>query len=203
VLDWKPASLLNLIIKRVLNNDVPVTEFTIDSASVLRNFQAQNDLFYRFFPKQVEQGTKKRTTLDWVISRCADASGRTAPRELIHLFNSVREQEVARIERGEPSPEGDQLFDHTVFKPALATVSHARLVQTIYAEYPDLKSGLTELLGEKTEQTIDSLGSIWKLSATQTKNACRPWSRLVFFKSGDRAMIGHIGCRSSIGTPCS
>jgi hypothetical protein len=172
----------------VLNNDVLVTEFTIDSASVLRNFQAQNDLFYRFFPKQVEQGTKKRTTLDWVISRCADASGRTAPRELIHLFNSVREQEVARIERGEPSPEGDQLFDHTVFKPALATVSHARLVQTIYAEYPDLKSGLTELLGEKTEQTIDSLSSIWKLSATQTKKRVQALVEIGFFQergSGD------------------
>jgi hypothetical protein len=40
--------------------------------------------------------------LDWVMSRYADASGRTAPRGLIHLFNSVREQEVARVERGEP-----------------------------------------------------------------------------------------------------
>jgi hypothetical protein len=148
----------------LLNNDVLVRTFDIDKGSVLRDFNAQNTLFYRFFPPQVEQGTKKRSTLDWMISRCADGSDKTAPRELIHLLNTLREKEIERIERGEPAPEGDQLFDRSVFKPALSVVSEARLVQTIYAEYPDLKPFLAELEGEKTEQTISSLAAIWKIS---------------------------------------
>jgi hypothetical protein len=188
VLDWKPASLLNLIVKRFLNNDVLVGEFGIDAGSVLKDFQAQNVLFYRFFPKQVEQGTKKRTTLDWMISRCADATERTAPRELIHLLNSVREEEIVRLERGEAPPTGDQLFDHTVFKPALGTVSEARLIQTIYAEFPDLKPFLTELEGQKTEQTFDSLGSIWKTDAAETKRRLGLLVEIGFFQergSGD------------------
>jgi hypothetical protein len=164
ILDWTPASLLNLIVRRLLSNDDLVRVFEIDKDNVLRDFAAQSALFYRFFPPQVEQGTKKRSTLDWMISRCADGTNKTAPRELIHLLNTVREKEVERIERGEAAPPDDQLFDRSVFKPALVIVSEARLIQTIYAEYPDLKPALIELEGEKTEQTIQSLAAIWKTS---------------------------------------
>jgi hypothetical protein len=182
VLDWKPASLLNLIVKRLLNNPALIKEFGIDAKSVLRDFRAQSDLFYRFFPKQVEQGSRKSTTLDWIISRCADASGKTAPREIIHLLNSAREQEVARVERGENAPPGDIVFDHTVFKPALATVSEARLVQTIFAEYPDLKPWLTALEGEKTEQTLESLSAIWKTSEGEAARRAQLLVEIGFFE---------------------
>jgi hypothetical protein len=55
ILDWTPAALLNLIVRRLLKNDVIVKEFKIDRENVLGNFDAQNALFYRFFPPQVEQ----------------------------------------------------------------------------------------------------------------------------------------------------
>jgi hypothetical protein len=99
-----------------------------------------------------------------MINRTADGTSKTAPRELIHLLSTLREKEIERLERGELAPTGDQLFDRSVFKPALAVVSEARLVQTIYAEYPELKSSVAALEGEKTEQTIASLASVWKIS---------------------------------------
>ena len=182
VLDWKPASLLNLVVKRLLNNSILIKEFGINAKLVLRDFRAQADLFYRFFPKQVEQGSRKSTTLDWIISRCADATGKTAPREIMHLLNSAREQEVARIERGEDAPSDDIIFDHTVFKPALATVSEARLVQTIYAEYPELKPWLTDLEGEKTEQTLESLCAIWKTSEDEAARRTQTLVEIGFFQ---------------------
>lgn len=182
VLDWKPASLLNLIVKRLLNNGSLISEFGIDAKSVLRDFKAQSDLFYRFFPKQVEQGSRKSTTLDWIISRGADATGKTAPREIIHLLNSAREQEVARLERGESAPAGDVIFDHSVFKPALATVSETRLVQTIYAEYPDFKPWLTDLEGEKTEQTLESLAAIWKTTEEESSRRAQLLVEIGFFQ---------------------
>jgi hypothetical protein len=182
-LDWKPASLLNLVVKRLLNNPILIEEFKIDAQSVLRDFRAQSDLFYRFFPKQVEQGSRKSTTFDWIVSRCADASERTAPREIIHLLNSVREQEVARIERGENAPAGDIIFDHTVFKPALVTVSEARLVQTIYAEYPDYKPWLANLEGQKTEQTPESLSTIWKITEEEAGRRAQHLVDIGFFQA--------------------
>jgi hypothetical protein len=168
VLEWNSASLLNLLVRRLLKNKALVAELKIDRDATLRDFKAQNELFYRLFPRQVEQGTRKPSTFDWMTSRCADGTGNTAPREMIHLLTSLREQEIARLERGEPSPDGDQLFDRTVFKMALPSVSEARLVQNLYAEYPDLKPYLEHLSGEKTEQTIDSLATIWHLPRSQT-----------------------------------
>jgi hypothetical protein len=182
ILDWTPASLLNLIVRRLLSNDALINTFAIDKDNVLRDFDAQSSLFYRFFPPQVEQGTKKRSTLDWMISRCADATDKTAPRELIHLLNTVREKEVERTERGEGAPPGDQLFDRSVFKPALAIVSEARLIQTTYAEYPDLKPALVELQGEKTEQTIHSLAAIWKTSEEEAAKRTQSLVEIGFFQ---------------------
>jgi hypothetical protein len=164
VLDWPPQALLNLIIRRVLKNSVLVEEMKIDRQAVLGDSVVQSELFYRLFPKQVDQGPQKPATLAWILSRCADGKGRTAPREVIHLLNTIREEEVKRIERGEPLPPENRLFDRAVLKSALPAVSNARLVQTIYAEYPEVQPLLAQLKEQKTEHTISSLAAIWKVS---------------------------------------
>ena len=106
------------MIRRCLSNGDLVDQMKIDKDSVLNDFDAQQQLFYRIFPPRVEQGTRKPSTLDWMITRCADGTQRTAPRELIHLITSLREQEIARLERGEPPAAGEQLFERSVFKEA-------------------------------------------------------------------------------------
>src|SRR6266404_3047454 len=125
-LTWSKNALLNLIIKRVLKNAALIEADNIDRDAVLRSFPAQTELFYKLFPEQVDQGAKKPSTLDWIISRCADATDKTAPREVIHLLNSTREQEIARLELGEEPPPEPQLFDRSVFKLALPAVSQAK-----------------------------------------------------------------------------
>jgi hypothetical protein len=51
ILDWTQGALLNLIIRRVLKNEVLLAEWNIDRDAVLRDSNAQSDLFYRLFPK--------------------------------------------------------------------------------------------------------------------------------------------------------
>lgn len=160
-LEWNESNLLNLIVRRALNNETLISEYKADREAILKSVDEQRAFFYKMFPAQVEQGEKKRATFDWIVSRCADGRARTAPREVIHLLNSLREQEVARIERGGPVSQDETLFDRTVFKSALAAVSSARLAGTLYAEYSDLKTFMTKLEGQKTEQTLESLQSIW------------------------------------------
>jgi hypothetical protein len=187
VLEWSNAALLNLIIRRVVSNRVLVKEYSVNRDSVLADFQSQQDLFYRLFPSQVEQGTRKPSTLDWIITRCADGSGKTAPREIIHLLNSVRDEEIARMERGEsPAPDG-QLFDRSVFKSALPSVSEARLIQTLYAEYPDLKDPIAKLSREKTEQTVETLSVLWEISQPDATILAERLVAVGFFqKRGER-----------------
>jgi hypothetical protein len=171
-----------LIVRRLLSNEALIREYNLVRAEVLVDFDKQEQTFYRFFPQQVEQGSKKRLTLEWMISRCADGTDKTAPRELIHLLNTIREKETERLERGETPPSEDQLFDRSVFKPALATVSESRLIQTIYAEYPDLKPILMEMEGEKAEQTVASLSAIWKISEVEAKKRIKALIEIGFFQ---------------------
>jgi Helicase conserved C-terminal domain len=168
-LTWPSNSLLNLIIKRILNNKALVDELKVDPSKVLASFDAQHELFYQLFPTQVDQGQKKPSTLDWIVSRCADGTDKTAPREVIHLLNCLREQEIARLEQG--FPQASVLFDRSVFKLALPTVSEARLVQTLFAEYPECKDWISKLKGEKTEQTLESLGHIWAVTTVNERRA--------------------------------
>ena len=56
------------------------------------------------------------------------------------------------------------MFDRSVFKLALPTVSDARLNQYLYAEYPAERPFVAKLDGQKTEQTLESLSDLWGLS---------------------------------------
>jgi hypothetical protein len=125
LLDWSPPSILNLLMRRVLSNDIIVDQFGINMSAILQNTSKQEELFSRLFPAQVEQGPQKATTFKWMITRCADGTKKTTPREIIHLLNCLREQEVSRLEQGGAAAPGDQLFDRSVFKLALPTVSRA------------------------------------------------------------------------------
>ncbi|MBN9588206.1 MAG: hypothetical protein BGN85_00910 [Alphaproteobacteria bacterium 64-11] len=182
VLDWTPPSLLNLIMRRLLSNRTLVDEFGIDADSVLQNAGKQQEMFDRFFPRQVEEGKRKGTTFNWLISRCADATKKTAPRELVHLLNCIRDQEIKRLEQGGNAPLGDQLFDTSVFKLALPTVSDARLVQYLYAEYPKQKPFLEKLDRQKAEQTPESLSDLWALDRAAAIAKARELVDLGFFE---------------------
>jgi hypothetical protein len=159
-----------------------LSEFNIDRTAVLGSTQAQDDLVKRLFPPQVEQGPQKPTAFNWMVSRCADATAKTAPRELIHLLKSVQEREIQRLERGgQPAPD-DQLFDRSIFKPALIPVSMTRLHQYLYAEYPDQKPYLEALERTKTEQTPDSLAKIWKLDERAAAGKAEELREIGFFE---------------------
>src|SRR5438105_4905585 len=117
-----------------------------------------------------------------MVSRCADGQQNTAPRELIHLLNAMREKQIGRIERGEALPPDEQLFDRSVFKEALSEVSEARLVQTLYAEYPELSDYVRRLSGEKTEQTAESLAMIWKVAPDEAMQIAEKLIEIGFFQ---------------------
>lgn len=182
VIEWNNSSLLNLVIRRILNNEHILAAYLLDKATILQDCNGQTELFYRFFPKQVEQGSRKPSTFDWMISRCADGSAKTAPRELIHLLTSLRETEIIRLERGESAAPGDQIFDRSVFKEALPAVSETRLVQNLIAEHPDMKSYVQRLNGQKTEQTIESLCQIWKVDHETSLKCAQKLVEIGFFQ---------------------
>lgn len=182
-IDWNRNSLLNLIIRRVLNNAALRESFNVSEDLGSAVLAEQQALFDRIFPNQVDVGPNKPTTLDWVLSRTRDGTKSNAPRELIHLLNSLRDTQVKRFEVGsEPFPEDEQLFARPAFKEALPEVSQVRLEQTLFAEHPDLKAYLEKLRGEKTLHTLDTLAVVWNTSPGDTAQLAAKLVEIGFFE---------------------
>ena len=97
---WSKESLLNLIIRRILDNEHLVEDYSLDKKEILQDFNKQEELFYFFFPKQIDNGSKKPATIDWMLSRTKDGKGINTPRELIQLFNNARNVQIKKIENG-------------------------------------------------------------------------------------------------------
>jgi hypothetical protein len=89
---------------------------------------------------------------------------------------------MRHLELGDPEPDAGRLFTRPVFKEALPEVSRVRLEQTLYAEYPEAREHIERLRGEKTQHSIESLASIWKVNATDALPIARSLVEVGFFE---------------------
>ena len=181
-ISWDKSSLLNLVVKRALHNELIRSVFGVPEDLWQNSIGEKEKFFYRIFPEKVDIGEKSPMTLDWLISRTRDAKV-NAPRELIQFLNFLRTVQIKRFELGvQPLPEQDQLFARTAFKEALPMVSKVRLEQTLYAEHPAIKSWCEKLRGEKTEQSTESLAEIWRVTNEVAENRANTLANLGFFE---------------------
>jgi hypothetical protein len=182
-IEWNRNSLLNLVIRRAAHNESIRSAYGVGVDLGKLPVANQEKFFYEVFPDQVDVGPNKPTTLDWLLSRTRDGIKTNAPRELVHLLNSLRDVQVRRFELGaEPAPEQNQLFARVAFKEALPEVSKVRLEQTLYAEHPDQKPWLEKLKGEKTLQTPETLAQIWAVSTEEATGRAAALARIGFFE---------------------
>jgi hypothetical protein len=158
---WDKQSLLSLVVRRALHNDTLRSYYKVDRGATLHDFQEQSRLFYRIYADQVDRGTRKHETFDWMMSRTSDGTSQTAPRELIHLLSSARDIQLRRLEMGSADLAYEALFDRISLKEALPDVSKVRYEQTLCAEHPSLQKWLQKLEGEKTQQRPTTLAKIW------------------------------------------
>lgn len=179
---WDAPSLLNLVVRRALHNDAVRSFYAVDPAKVLASAEEQSRLFYRLFPAQVDPGARKSSTLDWMLTRTADSTGQTAPRELIHLLSAARDSQIKLLELGTAEPPDEALIDRTALKNALPEVSKVRFQQTLCAEHPALKGVLEKLEGEKTQQSASTLAKIWKVSEPEALATAEKLVEIGFFE---------------------
>jgi hypothetical protein len=181
-ISWNQQSLLNLIVRRLVHNADICTFYSINKEDVLKNSGLQSNFFYRVFPSQIDIGKRKPQTLDWMLSRAADASKRTAPRELIHLLSVARDEQLKLYELGSSEPPSENLFDKAAISAALPEVSKARYEQTLCAENPALKVYLDKLESEKTQQTLESLAELWKCTIKKAEDVAAQLVEAGFFE---------------------
>jgi len=189
-LEWTKESLLNLLIRRILDNKDLIDSLNIDKNVVLSDFSKQEHLFYRLFPDQIDVGQKKPSTLDWILSRTRDGNGVNTPRELIQLFNHAKKIQLKRLENGINELDKEIIISRQSFKEAFDNVSKQRLEQTIYSEYSELKEYIEALRGGKAEHTIQTLMSKWNISKEDALVIAQKLGR-----------IGFLGVKGVTSTP--
>jgi hypothetical protein len=163
-INWDKPSLVNLVARRALQSDALVRFSGVEKDHVLLSNEGQLTFLDAVFPDQVDVGPNKPKTFDWLLSRTADGTTQSAPRELIHLLNAAREAELRRLDLGTPEGDDHVLFSRSALKEGLPEVSKVRLEQTLFAEYPDLRDRILALQQEKTLQRLESLARIWGLA---------------------------------------
>jgi hypothetical protein len=185
-LQWDRANLLKLIVQRVIQSDLLVQILGVDPTHVITSAKAQHEFFDRVFPEQVDPGTNKPKTFDWALSRTEDGKKVAAPRELIHLFTTVRDRQLGRIDTGQAAIPESVYFEAQAFRDAHPEVSETRLQKTIYPEYPWTKEWLEALRGQRTLQDLVSLESIWGTDREETEQRVRRLVDVGFFEQRGR-----------------
>jgi hypothetical protein len=163
-LSWDHATLRNLLVKRLVSNPLICDLYSVDPLAIEASADLQGKFFDMIFPSQIDTGLRKPVTLDWMLSRTADGSKRTAPRELIHLLIEARDEQLKLLQLGNTEPINGKLFDKLAIKSALPAVSKIRYEQTLCAENPTLKEYLHKFEGKKTDQSISSLAKLWEVT---------------------------------------
>ena len=138
-IDWDRNSLLNLAVRRAIHNPSVQQYYDTTPETVLASRISQERFFYNMCSLQVDVGSNKPSTFDWILGRTKDGTGKNAPREVIHLLNCTRVAQIRHLELAEAAPGEGRLLGRSAFKEALPEVSQVRLEQTLYAEHPSLR----------------------------------------------------------------
>jgi hypothetical protein len=179
---WNKPALHNLIVRRLLNNSAVIDLYELKKDEILSSVAEQETLFKRLFPDQVEIGEKQSTTIDWILKRTADATNESQPRDIILFLNKLCEVQNQRLERGEPEPPGEWLFDRVAFKEALPALSEYRIGRVLFAEYPAHRKYIEALREQKTEQNVPSLAKLWKVASEKALTIAKNLRDIGFFE---------------------
>ncbi|MDP1801336.1 MAG: hypothetical protein Q8L81_08290 [Bacteroidota bacterium] len=166
---WNRESILNLIIRRLLNNNDIVSFYKTDVQGTLSDIDRQTQLFYRIFPYKIGNNEKSKS-IDWIISRTRDGKGTDSPREIIHLLNQATDIQIKSMEIGKSNLENKELLDDISIKKSLNEVSKVRIETAIFAEYPLLKEFILKLMNEKSQLAMTDLQGAW---SRNRKNAMK------------------------------
>lgn len=178
----KSEDIVNMIGKRAIANELICKHYAVDVGNITSSYGEQERFIYKMFPHQVDSSPNKPGTMTWILSRTRDSIQAAAPREVIHFLNELRDVQIARLERGERPPGEGRLFEQIAFKEALPAVSKVRLEQTMFAEYPRLKSRIIQLREQKATQNLKSLSEIWRVPEQDASEIVADLERVGFFE---------------------
>jgi hypothetical protein len=165
---WEEADLLNLLARRIRDNK----DFLV---SVNGEKLDDEEIFYRLFPRKVDQAERKPTTWNWMMSRIRDGNSVKPPRNLIDLVNLAREDQI-RAESRSPTPLSNEapLIKADAIRNAHIRLSTQRVEDTLLAESAADTARLIERFRKsKSEHNIDTLADTLDLKGADLQQVIR------------------------------
>jgi hypothetical protein len=147
---------------------------------------ATNDqLFYAVFPRQVDQGPRKPTTWNRMLSRIRDGIGVAPPRNLIDLVTKAQEAQMRKEARGatEYVPGGDRgVIESDALKRGLAALSKERVEDTLLAEAGDYAAQIERFRDGRAEHNDLSLAETLGVPVESVRGAAKPLVEIGFLE---------------------
>ncbi|QCJ69677.1 hypothetical protein C9446_07325 [Providencia heimbachae] len=181
-IEWTNNNLLNLVVIRSLENSDIMNEFKVNAQDIKSSFEKQKDFYYTLFPKQVEVGEKQSETFDWIISRVKDGLDYVAPRELIHFYNQIILSEQQEQDIGNNKIEDPNIVSRQAIKKSILEVSKVKMEQTIFAEYPHLRSYIMAFENQKAEHSLDTAIELWQVDRSKATEIATELSDIGFIE---------------------
>lgn len=181
---WDDEDLLDLLCRRIEENGELMQDLDLDG-------KPRDELFDAVFPDQVDQGEKRPTTWNWMLTRIADGNGIRPPRNLIDLATKAQEAQQRREAReNREHAGGDALISGDSLKRGLDALSSERVQDTLLAEAGQYAPTIALFRDGKAEQNAASLAAILGVPVEDAVTASKPLLDIGFLEqTGDTFKI--------------
>jgi hypothetical protein len=191
---WDEEDLFDLLCRRLRENPQFVGALGISSAA------DNQQLFDAVFPSQVDLGSRRPTTWNWMLARVRDGNGIMPPRNLIDLVKKAQEAQMRKEERGatEFDPASDSgVIQSDAIKRGLAALSKERVEDTLLAEAGEWAPLIEQFRDGRAEHNDDSLA---KMLGTTPNDARAAVKRSL--SSRLRHLVGEFSEQSPLRSAC-
>jgi hypothetical protein len=176
---WDEEDLLDLLCRRFRENK----EF-MEALGVAEDTLNQ-ELFNIVFPYQVDQGSRRPTTWNWMLARIRDGNGIAPPRNLIALVTKAQEAQLRKEQRGasEFTP-GTQrgVIESDAIKRGLAALSTERVEDTLLAEAGEYATMIERFRDGRAEHNEESIAQTLEISVTEARGAIQALTEIGFLE---------------------
>lgn len=155
-ISWEGHDVVDLISRRVLESRAIVSAFSL-SQEQLKSQTGRRDIYLKLLPKEIEN----QDTISWLLNHTSDATGSISPRNIVTLLRLARDTQMQAAFRNDVDfNKIGSLLSANSLRTGWLQLSEARLQDTIYAEFNQLRPYLEKLVGRYSSYSDRQLARV-------------------------------------------
>jgi len=174
---WEEDDLFDLLYRRIRENPEFISHIGVPDGDREQTFAA-------VFPVQVDLGSRRPTTWNWLIARIRDGNDVRPPRNLIDLVKKAQADQLRREDRESREYNGGEpIIGSDALKRGLSRLSAERVEDTLLAEAgAEYSQWIERFRDGRAEHNQDTLAATLELDSGETARAIRVLRELGFLE---------------------